>query len=188
MYVPVLSPHGLRCGSSSRCPGHGRPESPPFSVSPCLGLHRISWNGGIVTFENCPHGLRNWKREGLGACARLGYALTQRRLHLPAQNALSGWLRSSEWLVTNAFQNCKTNFSAGTPAGLPNLLRKDADKTPASSPPKSDGAAANLLRLPAFESIITSWNLSFSRSVYTTCTLNPSHRGARWWWSSLSLT
>ena len=108
-----------------------------------------------MTFENCPHGLRNWKREGLGACARLGCALTQRRLHLPAQNALSGWLRSSEWLVTNAFQNCKTNFSAGTPAGLPNL-RKDADKTPASSPPKRD---ANLLRLPAFESIMTCLNL-----------------------------
>ena len=80
-------------------------------------------------------------------------------------------------LMTNAFQTCKANFSAGTPAGLPNLLRKDADKTPASSPPKRDGAA-NLLRLPAFESIITSWNLSFGRSVYTTCTLNPSHNGA----------
>jgi hypothetical protein len=70
-------------------------------------------------------------------------------------NALSGWLRSSEWLVTNAFQNCETNFSAGTPAGLHNL-RKDADKTPASSPPKRD---ANLLLLPAFESIMTCWNL-----------------------------
>ena len=66
--------------------------------------------------------------------------------------------------MTNAFQTCKANFSAGTTAGLPNLLRKDADKTPASSPPKSDGAAANLLRLPAFESIITSWNLSFGWS------------------------
>jgi hypothetical protein len=31
--------HGLRCGSESssgsRRPGHGRPDSPPFSVSPC---------------------------------------------------------------------------------------------------------------------------------------------------------
>ena len=35
--------HGLRCGSSSRRPGHGRPDSPPFSVSPCRGLRRISW-------------------------------------------------------------------------------------------------------------------------------------------------
>jgi hypothetical protein len=76
---------------------------------------------------------------------------------LASANALRGWLRSSEWLVTNAFQNCKTNFSAGTPAGLPNL-RKDADKPPAgaSSPPKRD---ANLLLLPAFESIMTCWNL-----------------------------
>jgi hypothetical protein len=89
--------------------------------------------------------------------------------------------------MTNAFQTCKTNFNAGTSAGIANLLRNNAAKTPASSPPQRDGAAANLL-LPAFESIITGWNLSFGRSVYTICTLNPSHRGARWWWSSPSLT
>ncbi len=88
--------------------------------------------------------------------------------------------------MTNAFQTCKANFSAGTPAGLPNLLRKDADKTFASSPPKRDGAA-NLLRLPAFESIITSWNLSFARSVYTACTLNPSQMG-RWMVGELTVS
>jgi hypothetical protein len=65
--------------------------------------------------------------------------------------------------MTNAFQTCKANFSAGTSAGIPNAVN-DAEKTPASSPPQRDGAAANLLRLPAFESIITSWNLSFGWS------------------------
>jgi hypothetical protein len=76
--------HGLRCGSSSRRPGHSRPDSPPFQrlSLPWPAQNKLE---GIVTFENCPHGLRNWKREGLGACARLGCAPTQRRLHLPAQ-------------------------------------------------------------------------------------------------------
>jgi len=32
--------HGLRCGSSSRRPGHGRLDSPPFSVSPCRRRRR----------------------------------------------------------------------------------------------------------------------------------------------------
>ncbi len=80
----------------------------------------------------------------------------------------------------------QANFSAGTSAGLPNAVN-DAEKTPASSPPNRDGAAANLLRLPAFESIITSWNLSFGRSVYTACTLNPSHFG-RWMLGELTVT
>jgi hypothetical protein len=89
--------------------------------------------------------------------------------------------------MTNAFQTCKANFSAGTSAGIPNLPGIDAEKTPASSPPNRDGAAANLLRLPAFESIITSWNLSFGRSVYTACTLNPSHFG-RWMLGELTVS
>ena len=33
--------HGLRCRSSSRRPGHGRPDSRSFSVSPCRRLRRI---------------------------------------------------------------------------------------------------------------------------------------------------
>ena len=77
----------------------------------------------------------------------------------------------------------QANFSAGTSAGLPNAV----NDTPASSPPQRDGAAANLLRLPAFESIITSWNLSFGWSVYTACTLNPSHFG-RWMLGELTVS
>ena len=79
--------HGLRCRSSSRRPGHGRPDSRSFCVSPCrrLRTRHETLKGIARTFGNCPHGLRDWKREGLTACARLGCALTQRRLHLPAQ-------------------------------------------------------------------------------------------------------
>ena len=36
-----LCRHGLRCGLSSRRPGHGRPDSRSFSVSPCRRLRRI---------------------------------------------------------------------------------------------------------------------------------------------------
>ena len=142
MYVPVLSPHGLRCGSSSRCPGHGRPESPPFSVSPCLGLHRISWNGGIVTFENCPHGLRNWKREGLGACARLGCAPTQRQLHRPAQMRCAGGSDLRKWPNDECLPNLQGEFQCANIRWNPQSAVNDAETTPASSPPNRDGAAA----------------------------------------------
>ena len=48
--------HGPRCGSSSRRPGHSRPDSPPFSVSPCRGLRtRHEKLQGIVrTLGNSP--------------------------------------------------------------------------------------------------------------------------------------
>ena len=92
-----------------------------------------------MTFENCPHGLRNWKREGLGACARLGCALakggcTCQRKCVERVAPIFG-----NGLMTNAFQTCR--------------------------------------RISVRE-----------HPLYTTCTLNPSHRGARWWWSSPSLT
>jgi hypothetical protein len=43
--------------------------------------------------------------------------------------------------LLNAFQNCKTNFSARTSAGIPNLQGNDGERTPASNSPKRDGAA-----------------------------------------------
>jgi hypothetical protein len=50
--------HGLRCGSSSRRPGHGRPDSPlsPFSVSPCRRLRtgHEKLEGIVRTFGNLP--------------------------------------------------------------------------------------------------------------------------------------
>jgi hypothetical protein len=58
--------HGLRCGSSTRRPGHGRPDSRCFSVSPCRRLRRISWKASMRHSGIFPHGLRDWKREGLG--------------------------------------------------------------------------------------------------------------------------
>ena len=49
--------HGLRCGSSSRRRGHGRPDSPPaFSVSPCRRLRtgHEKLEGIVRTFGNLP--------------------------------------------------------------------------------------------------------------------------------------
>ena len=43
--------------------------------------------------------------------------------------------------LLNAFQNCKTNSSAGTSTGNPNMQRNEAVRTPASYPPKRDGGA-----------------------------------------------
>ena len=87
--------HGLRCGSSSRRPGHGRPDSPPLSASllavACAQDMR-SWKASFGHSGICPHGMRDWKREGLTACTHLGCALAQRRLHL----LLSRRLQSSE--------------------------------------------------------------------------------------------
>jgi hypothetical protein len=77
--------HGLRCGSSSRRHGHGRPDSPPLSASllavACAQDMR-SWKASFGHSGICPHGMRDWKREGLTACTHLGCALAQRRLHL----------------------------------------------------------------------------------------------------------
>ena len=85
--------HGLRCGSSSRRPGHGRPDSPPLSASrlavACAQDMR-SWKASFGHSGICPHGMRGWKREGLTACTHLGYALAQRRLKLPAQMHRAG--------------------------------------------------------------------------------------------------
>ena len=50
--------HGLRCGSSSRRRGHGRPDSQPpsFSVSPCRRLRtgHEKLEGIVRTFGNLP--------------------------------------------------------------------------------------------------------------------------------------
>jgi hypothetical protein len=104
--------HGPRCGSSSRRPGHSRPDSPPFQR---LSLPSPAQNKleGIVTFENCPHGLRNWKREGLGACARLRCAPTQRRLHLPAQMRRAGGSDLRKWPHDECLPNLQGEFQCG---------------------------------------------------------------------------
>ena len=51
-----LCRHGLRCGSSSRRPGHGRPDSRSFSVSPCRRLRtgHEKLEGIVRTFGNLP--------------------------------------------------------------------------------------------------------------------------------------
>jgi hypothetical protein len=83
--------HGLRCGSSSRRPGHGRPDSASLLAVACAQDMR-SWKASFGHSGFCPHGMRDWKREGLTACTHLGCALAQRRLHL----LLSRRLQSSE--------------------------------------------------------------------------------------------
>jgi len=92
-----------------------------------------------------------------------------------------------KWPNDECLPNLQGEFQCGNIRWNPQSAVNDAETTPASSPPKLDGAAANLLRLPAFESIITSWNLSFGRSVYTACTLNPSHMG-RWMVGELTVS
>ena len=82
-YVPVLSRPEMRIKLSPSWSRQTRLA--PFQRLSLPWPAQNKLEGIVETFENCPHGLRNWKREGLGACARLGYALTQRRLHLPAQ-------------------------------------------------------------------------------------------------------
>ena len=131
--------HGLRCGSSSRRPGHGRPDSRSFSVSPCrrLRTRHETLKGIVRTFGNCPHGLRDWKREGLTACTRVGCALA-RKAAAPAVERVAAIFGNG---LLNAFQNCKTNSRAGASTGNHNLQRNDAEKAPASSPLKRDGAA-----------------------------------------------
>ena len=116
--------HGLRCRSSSRRPGHGRPDSRSFSVSPCrrLRTRHETLKGIVRTFGNCPHGLRDWKREGLTACTHVGCALA-RKAAKPAVERVAAIFGNG---LLNAFQNCKTNFSARTSAGIPSLLWNDA--------------------------------------------------------------
>ena len=75
--------HGLRCGSSSRRPGHGRPDSPPVSASQALlavacAQDMRSWKASFGHSGICPHGMRGWKREGLTACTHLGCALARK--------------------------------------------------------------------------------------------------------------
>ena len=70
-----------------------------------------------MTFENCPHGLRDWKREGLGACARLGCALakggcTCQRKCVERVAPIFG-----NGLMTNALTNLPDEFQCG------NILR-----------------------------------------------------------------
>ena len=104
-----LCRHGLRCGSSSRRPGHGRPDSRSFSVSPCrrLRTRHETLKGIVRTFGNCPHGLRDWKREGLTACTHVGCALARKAAKPASANVVSGWLRSSEMAMTNAFKTAR---------------------------------------------------------------------------------
>ena len=96
--------HGLRCRSSSRRPGHGRPDSRSFCVSPCrrLRTRHETLKGIARTFGNCPHGLRDWKREGLTACTHVGCALARKAAKPASANVVSGWLRSSEMATTSA--------------------------------------------------------------------------------------
>ena len=101
--------HGLRCGSSSCHPGHGRPDSPPSSVSPCrrLRTRHETLKGIVRTFGNCPHGLRDWKREGFTACTRVGCALARKAAAPASANVVSVWPRSSELAMTNAFKTAR---------------------------------------------------------------------------------
>ena len=101
--------HGLRCRSSSRRPGHGRPDSRSFCVSPCrrLRIRHETLEGIVRTFGNCPHGLRDWKREGLTACTHVGCALARKAAKPASANVVSGWLRSSEMAMTNAFKTAR---------------------------------------------------------------------------------
>ena len=76
-----LCRHGLRCGSSSRRPGHGRPDSPPLSASllaVAWAEDMRSWKASFGHSGICPHGMRGWKREGLTACTHLGCALARK--------------------------------------------------------------------------------------------------------------
>ena len=92
--------HSLRCGSSSRRRGHGRPDSPPVSASflavACAQDMR-SWKASFGQSGICPHGMTG-KREGLMACTHrhLGCALVRKAAEAATANASSGWLRSTE--------------------------------------------------------------------------------------------
>ena len=59
--------HGLRCGSSSRRPGHGRPDSPPLSASllavACAQDMR-SWKASFGHSGICPHGIERLEARG----------------------------------------------------------------------------------------------------------------------------
>ena len=95
--------HGLRCGSSSRRLGHGRPDSPPLSASllavACAQDMR-SWKASFGHSGICPHGMRGWKREGLTACTHLGCALA-RKAAAPAVERVAAIFGSG---LLNAFK------------------------------------------------------------------------------------
>ena len=127
-----------------------------------------SWKASFGHSGICPHELRDLKREGLRAGMRLGCALA-RNAAAPAVERVAPIFGIG---LLNSFQNCKMNSGAGASTGNPNLQRNDAEMTPASNPPKCDGAA--VLRAdrvtgsePLFLREHHSSNLSFGWSVCT---------------------
>ena len=107
--------HGLRCGSSSRRPAHGRLDSRSFSVSPCRRLRRILHKlEGIArtlfgTLPACTERLEAGGAHGMHA----------RRVCTGAKGGCTCQRKFGERVAAifgngllNAFQNCKTNFSA----------------------------------------------------------------------------
>ena len=91
--------HGLRCGSSSRRPGHGRPDSPPaFSVSPCrrLGTGHEKLEGIVRTFGNLPAWNERLEARGAHGMHALRVCTGTKAAEAASANASSGWLRSTE--------------------------------------------------------------------------------------------
>jgi len=79
---------------------------PPLSASllavACAQDMR-SWKASFGHSGFCPHGMRDWKREGLTACTHLGCALA-RKVAAPAVERVAAIFGSG---LLNAFQNCK---------------------------------------------------------------------------------
>jgi len=106
--------HGLRCGSSSRRRGHGRPDSPPpFSVSPCRRLRtgHEKLAGIVRTFGNLP--AWNERLEARGAHGMHALRVcTGTKAAAPAVERVAA-IFGNGLLNAFKFQNCKTNSIAG---------------------------------------------------------------------------
>jgi len=84
--------HGLRCGSSTRRPGHGKPDSRCFSVSPCRRLRtgHEKLEGIVRTFGNLPARTERLEPGGAGGMHALRVRTDTKAAAPASANALSG--------------------------------------------------------------------------------------------------
>ena len=118
--------HGLRCRSSSRRPGHGRPDSRSFSVSPCRRLRtgHEKLEGIVRTFGNLPAWNERLEARGAHGMHTLRVC-TGTKAAAPAVEPAAPIFGNGH---DECLQNCKTNSRAGASTGNHNLQRNDAEK------------------------------------------------------------
>jgi len=163
--------HGLRCGSSSRRPGHGRPDSPPSASLLAVACDRMKLEGIVRTFGNLPAWNERLEARGAHGMRALRVCTGTKAAAPASANALSGWLRSSEMASDECLPKLQGEFQCGNIRMESQSARGMMQKRPLRAARRSVTAQPAPCCPPVESTVLDHrlcWNLSFGRSVHAT--------------------